>query len=428
MLRRILGFTVLVTSSMATFGPAVVAQTDEPHPASIQAGACGAAGATVATLGDISAAGLVDGVASAAAAPVGLGSSVPVAASITTIPIVFADLAATGHSLVVTRSASDPTVVACGDIGGRTLGASDLPIGLAAVGGSGQTGVASLHDAGNGKTTVTAYLLGGGAAAVAPSPSSVPTSTTVPLGASLYFAGLDIVVEDVTYDEEAGSLTANATFHNTATAPTDLNVLSGGQVWLAWDQTVINLSPSGGAAPADTTVRGTLTAGVPAGFVLADAVLTFGLPGYHQAMLPLAAGSVATFEAPVVVDVAKTVKAKKYATFKVTGAEVVPALCNGNISGFVFLPAPSNVASLVLTVTVTGGTAIGVGGLGLGGSFAKGPDGLSGPGDLGTPVIGPRQVIRDGTYCFPVTAPAHGKHKVTFLVDPAKASLNIQVP
>ena len=111
-----------------------------------------------------------------------------------------------------------------------------------------------------------------------------------------------------------------------------------------------------------------------------------------------------------------------------TAAEVVPALCNGNISGFVFLPAPSNVVSLVLTVTVTGGTGIGVGGLGLGGSFAKGPDGLSGPGDLGTPVIGPRQVIRDATYCFPVTAPAHGKHKVTFLTDPAKATLNVQVP
>jgi hypothetical protein len=428
MLRRTLGVVVLVASSLATFGPAVVAQADGSHPARIQAGACPGVGAVVAALGDISAAGLVDGVSSASATPVGLGSAVPVATSVTTIPVALADLVTTGHSLVVTRSASDPAVIACGDIGGRTLGTADLPIGLGAIGDSGLTGVASLHDVGNGTTTVTAYLVSGGAPAVAPSPSSAPTSTTVTFGTSLYFAGFDIVVQDVTYDRAAATLTVDATYHNTATAPASLGTLSGGQLWISWADTVIDLPPPDGTVPADTTVQATTVGYVPEGFVMDDAVLTFGLPGYHQATLPLVAGSVATFEAPVVVDVTKTVRAKKYATFKVTGAEAVPALCNGNISGFVFLPAPVNVASIVLTVTVTGGTAIGVGGLGLGGSFATGPDGLSGPGDLGTPVLGPRQTIRDGTYCFPVTAPVHGKHKITFLTAPAKASLNITVP
>jgi hypothetical protein len=112
----------------------------------------------------------------------------------------------------------------------------------------------------------------------------------------------------------------------------------------------------------------------------------------------------------------------------VTGAQVVPALCSGSFDSFVFTPAPVDEASIVLTLNISGGTAIGVGGLGLGGSFAQGPDGLSGAGTLGTPVLGPHQVFRDVNYCFPVTSPAHGKHTITFLTDPAKASMTLNVP
>jgi hypothetical protein len=420
---RVITATLLV-ASMASVGAAASAQTSASKPAWIQSGACDAAGLSVATLTDLTGSA-VGATPAASPLPVGLSSAVPVSSSVTTVPISLADLVATGHSLVVARSAADPTIIACGDIGGRVVG--DLPIGLASVADSGLNGVATFHDGGDGTTIVVVYLLGSGGAA-APSPSPAPAATTVTLGQSLYYAGLDIMVEDATYDPEAGTLTLNVTYQNTGTAETHLESLSGGRVWVGWDQTVINMPAPSGIVPAGTTVPGTISGSVPAGFVMEDAVLTFGLPGDHQATLPLAAGSTATSEQPVVLDVKKKVRARKYATFQVTGVQVVPALCSGSWDGFVFTPAPINEASIVVTLNVSGGTAIGVGGLGLGGSFAQGPDGLSGPGSLGTPVLGPRQAFRAVNYCFPVTSPVHGKHVITFLTDPAKASLTLNVP
>ena len=427
MLTRILVFTLTAASTVA-IGPTAAAVADDPHPARIQAGACTGGGVTVAELADVSGSYLVDGTPSAGPSPVGLESAVPLAASVTTIPVALADLVAADHSLLVERSAIDPTIVACADIGGRTLGDLDLPIGLGVLDGSGLSGVASFHDAGDGTTKVTVYLVGdeGGMAAA---PGAGPASATATPGSSLYYAGLDITVEGVTYDEDAATLTVNATFHNTATAPVDLNLLSGGQASIWWDQTVLDLSPANAPVPAGATVRGTLMGtSIPAGFVMDDAVLTFGRPGDHQATLPLAAGSVATFDPPLQFDVAKTVRAKKYATFEITSAQVVPARCSGNSDEFVLEAAPSNEATILLTATVTGGRDIGVGGMSLAGAFATDPSGVSGASDLLVPVLGVRDVVRDMHYCFPVAAPVQGAYKITFLTDPAKAAVSIDVP
>jgi len=36
--------------------------------------------------------------------------------------------------------------------------------------------------------------------------------------------------------------------------------------------------------------------------------------------------------------------------------------------------------------------------------------------------------VRDMHYCFPVAAPVQGAYKITFLTDPAKAAVSIDVP
>ena len=424
---RAWGVTLAIASVVA-IGPPAAAQGDDPHPAWIQSGACADGGAIMATLADVSGAYLVDGDPSAGSAPVGLGSAVPLSASVTTLPVALPDLVVPAHSLAVARSATDRAIVACGDIGGLTLGGMDLPFGLAAVDGSGSVGVASLRDEGAGTTTVTVYLMSGERRPVA-TPGLAPTAVSVTLGSALQWAGWDITVEDATYDRDLATLTVNATFHNTATAPMDLNSLSSGGVWVSWDQNVLSMSPANAPVPAGTTVRGAIVGqSIPAGFVMDDAVLTFGLPGDHQATLALAEGAPATFEQPVTLDLTKTIRAKKFATFKVTGATVVAARCSGNSDGYVLTAAPANEATIVMTVTVSGGPRIGVGGMSLGGSFVTDPSGVGGADTLLKPVLDVREVLRDTHYCFPVATPVQGRYLVTFLTDPVKASLGVDVP
>jgi hypothetical protein len=80
-------------------------------------------------------------------------------ASVTTVPMAYADLFTAPHSIVVHHSADDMgTYLVCGDIGGPEMGATDIAIGLGAVGDSGYTGIATLHDDGDGTTSVTVYI------------------------------------------------------------------------------------------------------------------------------------------------------------------------------------------------------------------------------------------------------------------------------
>ena len=55
------------------------------------------------------------------------------------------------------------TYLVCGDIGGEPMTEGVLPVGLAAVGASGYSGVAVLSDDGSGSTTVTVYVTHAGA-------------------------------------------------------------------------------------------------------------------------------------------------------------------------------------------------------------------------------------------------------------------------
>ena len=149
---------VLVGAALA--GSAVSAQEASmaAHPAHIHAGTCPTPGNVVAELGAVSGQFLVDGTASASAESIGQATAVPVEASITTVALPLADIAAGGHAIVVHKSLDEMGVyILCGDIGGHTIGSADLPIGLAALNDSGYSGIAWLHDNGDGSTAVNLF-------------------------------------------------------------------------------------------------------------------------------------------------------------------------------------------------------------------------------------------------------------------------------
>jgi plastocyanin len=151
---------VLVTGLAVGAGPRVTsAHEGAAHPAHIHSGTCEELGGVVAPLSDVSDQFLSDGTPIASAERVGAESAIPVDASVTTVNLSLPDIIAGGHAINVHESAEDiGNYIACGAIGGVMLGDSDLPIGLAELNESGVSGVAWLHDNGDGTTTVYVFL------------------------------------------------------------------------------------------------------------------------------------------------------------------------------------------------------------------------------------------------------------------------------
>ncbi len=88
----------------------------------------------------------------------GATDAIPVEWSVTTVAASLADIVAGGHAINVHESAENiGNYIACGDIGGTMMGDSDLAIGLGTLNDSGYSGIARLHDNGDGTTTVTVY-------------------------------------------------------------------------------------------------------------------------------------------------------------------------------------------------------------------------------------------------------------------------------
>ena len=154
-----LGAAVAIIGS-GLFVNAVVAQDEEglPHPAHIHSGACPAPGDVVAGLGDVSDQFLVEGVATVMPA-MGATTAIPVEASVTTVEMAYADIFAAPHAIVVHKSNPEVAVyILCGDIGGPEMGATAIAIGLGPLNESGYNGIATLHDNGDGTTTVSVYV------------------------------------------------------------------------------------------------------------------------------------------------------------------------------------------------------------------------------------------------------------------------------
>jgi hypothetical protein len=136
-----------------------VAQGAADHPAHIHTGSCPTPGEVIAPLGAAGMSYDMDGTVMAGAEMVGQETGTPVEISVTTVAVSLADLVATPHAVVVHLSADEiGTYIACGDIGGFTLGPTALPIGLSEVDSSGYNGVAVLADKGDGTTEVTLFV------------------------------------------------------------------------------------------------------------------------------------------------------------------------------------------------------------------------------------------------------------------------------
>jgi hypothetical protein len=88
----------------------------------------------------------------------GASDAIPVEISTTTVQAPLADLTGEAYAINVHESmANIGNYIACGNIGGMMMG-SDLAIGLGTLNDSGYSGVAWLHDNGDGTTTVTVFL------------------------------------------------------------------------------------------------------------------------------------------------------------------------------------------------------------------------------------------------------------------------------
>ena len=123
---------------------------DGPHPVHIHQGVCPAPGDVIAPLTDL---------APGTDPSQGPSTAIPVEVSVTTVELALADILAAEHSINAHESADAIDVyIACGDIGGSVMGGADVAIGLAEQNASGHSGVAWLHDNGDGTTNVSVFL------------------------------------------------------------------------------------------------------------------------------------------------------------------------------------------------------------------------------------------------------------------------------
>jgi plastocyanin len=165
---------VVVTGLAAGFGArGATAHEGGSHPAHIHAGTCAALGDVVFPLSDVGGA-MMDAAGTAVAGmAMGPETAIPVDVSITTVQADLNTIIGGGHAINVHESAENiGNYIACGDIGGMVMG-SDLAIGLGELNESGFSGVAWLHDNGDGTTTVSVFLTASHAdGAAMPSPGA----------------------------------------------------------------------------------------------------------------------------------------------------------------------------------------------------------------------------------------------------------------
>jgi len=161
-LAAIVAAMMLFAGAIASFGSQASAHGDEAHPAHIHVGDCAAPGEVVFPLSNVGSSFDVNGTPTAGSEVVGQDSAIPVDASVTTVAASLADIVAGGHAIVIHESAENiGNYIACGAVGGMMLGDSDLPVGLAPLNDSGYSGIAWLHDNGDGSTDVTVFLTSG---------------------------------------------------------------------------------------------------------------------------------------------------------------------------------------------------------------------------------------------------------------------------
>jgi hypothetical protein len=141
----------------------------EVHPAHIHTGTCATLGGVEYPLADV-----------AEPSEMPSGGAIPVATSVTVVEASLDDLLGEARAINVHESYEDiGTYIACGNLGGTPAGA-DLFVGLMEQGGSGHSGIAWLHDNGDGSTTVAVFLAHGLAAGAVATPGATPMADGTP--------------------------------------------------------------------------------------------------------------------------------------------------------------------------------------------------------------------------------------------------------
>jgi uncharacterized cupredoxin-like copper-binding protein len=155
------------------------AQAGTTHPAHIHNGTCSDLKDVVYPLNDVGAPTMDASGTPVASMPMGAADAIPVEVSVTTVQTTLNNLVSAPYAVNVHESAASiGNYIACGNIGGAVMG-SDLAVGLGELNKSGYSGVAWLHDNGDGTTTVSVYLTEAGGTTASSAAASEPVAVTL---------------------------------------------------------------------------------------------------------------------------------------------------------------------------------------------------------------------------------------------------------
>jgi plastocyanin len=218
---------LLVTGLMVGFGSPTSAQDEEEeasHPVHIHSGSCANLGEVVYPLQNIGA-GTLAGTPQPASV-VGSSSAIPVESSINVVQAAFSDLV--GEEYAINAHESDENIqnyIACGDVGGEAYG-PDLVFGLAELNNSGYSGVAWLHDNGDGTTNVAVFLTeaeGAAGGEATPAAEAPPAAEESPAAAAPSGEEMAVSIANFAFDPPSLDISAGTTVtwtNNDSTAHT----------------------------------------------------------------------------------------------------------------------------------------------------------------------------------------------------------------
>lgn len=248
MLKSVFAVALLVMiAGFASGQRGVLAHDEESHPAHIHSGTCGAGlGDVVYPLSNLLDPGQISGMPASGAA-----DAVPVVVSITTVASSLADLLASPYAINIHESAENiGNYIACGNIGGTMSSATDLAIGLSALNDSGYSGIATLHDNGDGSTAVSVYLT------EEYGDASMETGDDSDMGTPAMEMDMGTPASDQSTDVSAGAQVA-VSIVNFAFDPTPLTVKVGDTVtWTNNDGTAHTVTSSDGSIQSGTLQSG----------------------------------------------------------------------------------------------------------------------------------------------------------------------------
>lgn len=251
---------------------------------------------------------------------------------------------------------------------------------------------------------------------VKPTPTPSPTPTPQPspvafsLNSSVWYGGYAITVTGGTYDPLKHKLNIDISLQNQSTQQTEASQLSNA-VKVVWSGQFLPGYVTQGAVPVGALAQSQIQLQPPAGFDVTTAVVAFGQPSEHQALVPLN-GDAATSDQPSELAIAATIKMGKFVTFKVTKSMLVPASCTGYPDRIRYGALPKDQISLVLWGTATNSEPSNYAQIDQG--FVTIPDGTTA---ISNPPVGMslpgKATLRDQGMCFAVPAPASGAYKLT---------------